>query len=140
MVTKQDILGYVSFTPYNTNVNVLGPMLDEFGSESPREENELIITIRNTVDNINFEVITGMNSDMDSLNISTCNVSSSTTLRVKRYEDYNFEFVLRGNSGLSIQNKPADVTFEAYASNNNYYKLTVPKTYSQITLIIMGAK
>lgn len=30
MVTKQDILGYVSFTPYNTNINVLGPMLDEF--------------------------------------------------------------------------------------------------------------
>ena len=37
MVTKQDILGYVSFTPYNTNINVLGPMLDELTGEAVEE-------------------------------------------------------------------------------------------------------
>ena len=140
MVTKQDILGYVSFTPYNTNINVLGPMLDEFGGEPPRKENELIITIKNTVDNINFELITCKSSDTNSLGINTCNAGSSTTLKVKRYEDYSFEFVLRSNSTLDIQNKPADVTFGTYASNSSYYKLTVPKTYNQIELTVISAK
>lgn len=140
MVTKQDILGYVSFTPYNTNINVLGPMLDEFGGEPPREENELIIKINNTVDNISFEVITCKTSDTNSLGINTCNAGSSTTMKVKRYEDYGFEFVLRSNSTLDIQNKPTDVTFGTYASNNNYYKLTVPKTYSQIELTVVNGE
>lgn len=40
MVTKQDILGYVSFTPYNTNINVLGPLLDEFYDEGYEEGTE----------------------------------------------------------------------------------------------------
>lgn len=43
-MTKQDILDYVINTPYNTNKNVLGGMLDEYVESDNKQEIELSAT------------------------------------------------------------------------------------------------
>lgn len=43
-VSKKDILDYISHTLENTNINVLGPMLDEFETGDNKQEIELSAT------------------------------------------------------------------------------------------------
>ena len=45
MITKQDILEYVMNSPYNTNPNVLNPMLEEYGEGSGSGGDCLLATL-----------------------------------------------------------------------------------------------
>ena len=54
-VSKKDILDYISHTLENTNINVLGPMLDEFEGYTANFVNYTVSVTNNSADEANVE-------------------------------------------------------------------------------------
>ena len=133
MVTKQDILGYVSFTPYNTNVNVLSPMLDEFGTAPERKTNSIYLKLTNNTSEA-ITIIASKTADSNILSDTLLRVGDESSLAMTRYEEYDFKAYISSANDIELSNAPEGVTFSKKI-------LTVSKTCTgTITLVAVDGK